>query len=198
MGMSDARTIAVYDARAQTYSDLVSRTTPDADLQAFLDAMPEGGRALDLGCGPGNSAAMMHDAGLEVEAWDASAQMVQLARKAAGVTVRKATFDALDAVDVYDGVWANFSLLHAPKPDMPRHLAAIRQAVKPGGLFHIGLKTGQDTARDRLGRIYAYYTVPEITALIEAAGFTPRRIREGVDTGLSGEMAPFVVILSDG
>ena len=66
--MSDKRTIAVYDARAQAYLDLVSKDTPDADLQAFLDAMPEGGRALDLGCGPGNSAAMMRDAGLQVDA----------------------------------------------------------------------------------------------------------------------------------
>lgn len=198
--MSDKRTIAVYDAKADEYSRLVSRHEPDADLQAFIDAMPNKGRALDLGCGPGNSAAMMQEAALVVEAWDASAQMVQLARRKEGVTVRKATFEALGNAEEnsFDGVWANFSLLHAPRQDLPRHLAAIRRLVKPGGLFHIGMKLGEGDYRDRIGRQYSYYTLAELTALIKAAGFTPRSTREGSEAGLSGEVSPFAVILSDG
>ena len=198
--MTDKRTIAVYDAKADDYARLVSRDKPDRDLQAFLDAMPKGGRALDLGCGPGNSAAIMREAGLEVEAWDASEQMVELARRKEGVTVRKATFDALEGerADSFDGIWANFSLLHAPKEDLPRHLNAIRKVIKTGGLFHIGMKLGEGEHRDRIGRQYSYYTLEELISLIETAGFAPQRIREGEEAGLSGETSPFAVILSDG
>ncbi|MEM7472352.1 MAG: class I SAM-dependent methyltransferase [Pseudomonadota bacterium] len=195
--MSDKRTIAVYDARAQAYLDLVSKDTPDADLQAFLDAMPEGGRALDLGCGPGNSAAMMRDAGLQVDAWDASSQMVQIARTKYKLDARKAVFDDLDAEAVYDGIWANFSLLHAPKSDMPRHLAAIKRALKPGGVFHIGMKLGEEDQRDSIGRLYAYYTLEKLKTYLTDAGFTPHTTREGAEAGLSGEVAPFAIILSD-
>lgn len=196
--MSDKETIDVYNAQAEKYAGLVSRGDPDEDLQAFIDAMPEGGLALDLGCGPGNSAAMMQDAGLRVEATDASPEMVKLARETYGIEARQAVFDDLDAADHYDGIWANFSLLHAPKIDMPRHLAAIRKALKPGGIFHIGTKTGdRDAMRDRIGRIYAYYQVDELKGLLSDAGFTPRRTREGEGTGLDGSVAPFVVILSD-
>ncbi len=196
--MSDRETIDVYNARAASYDTLVSRSTPDADLRAFIDAVPPGGLVLDLGCGPGNSAAMMAAAGLVVEASDASHEMVKIARDTYGVDAQVATFDDLAAVGRYDGIWANFSLLHASKADMPRHLAAIKRALKPGGVFHIGVKTGTDELRDSIGRMYSYYTVPELDGLLQAAGFTPHSHREGVDKGLSGEMASFVIILSDG
>ena len=137
--MSDAETLKVYAEKVEDYANLVTRGTPDRDLQEFIDGVPAGARVLDLGCGPGNSAAMMMDAGLEAEATDASPEMVALAIEA-GVTARVATFDELDAVAVYDGIWANFSLLHGRKSDMPENLARISTALKSGGFFHLGLK----------------------------------------------------------
>ena len=43
---------------------------------------------------------------------------------------RQARFDELEVQGVYDGIWANFSLLHAPKSEFPGHLARIRRAGK--------------------------------------------------------------------
>jgi len=195
--MSDKRTIGVYDSQAEKYSELVSTTAPDADLQAFIDAVTPGGRVLDLGCGPGNSAAMMRDAGLEVSASDASAEMVRIARDTHGIDAQLARFDELTAVNLFDGIWANFSLLHAPKPEMPAHLAAIKRALKPGGIFHIGLKIGQDTARDKIGRLYSYYEEDELMGLLNEAGFTPRVPRFGAGKGLDGSMAACIIVLND-
>lgn len=195
--MSDNQTIEVYDAEAERYAKLVSRPAPSADLQAFIDAVPQGGRVLDLGCGPGNSASMMRDAGLDVAASDASAEMVRIAHEIHGIEARQARFDDLTEHCAYDGIWANFSLLHAPKTDMPNHLAAIHRALKPGGIFHIGLKLGDDAARDKLGRFYSYYRETELMDLLDAAGFTPRSPRFGEDTGLDGSMARFIIVLSD-
>ncbi|RED18617.1 class I SAM-dependent DNA methyltransferase [Pontivivens insulae] len=192
--MSDDQTIATYNAQAQRYADLVSRTEPDADLQRFMDGVPAGGTVLDLGCGPGNSAAMMQKAGLAVTATDASEEMIRIARDTFGLDAKVAVFDDLDAVEAYDGIWANFSLLHAPRDDLPRHLAAIHTALRPGGLFHIGMKTGEGMQRDRLGRRYAYFTPTELRALLGQAGFAVETEREGEDKALSGEMSPFVVL----
>ncbi len=196
--MSDEQTIGVYDAQARKYADLVTRETPDADLQAFIDAVAPGGRVLDLGCGPGNSAAMMRDAGLVAEAMDASAEMVRLARETYGIDAVQARFGELRAVARYDGIWANFSLLHAPKEAMPGHLAAIRQALKPGGIFHIGMKLGSDASRDSIGRMYSYYEKNELLGLLKSAGFTPRAPRFGEEAGLSGEVAAYMIVLCDG
>jgi trans-aconitate methyltransferase len=195
--MTDKETIEIYNQKAASYDDLVSRDTPDQDLQAFIDAVTPGGHVLDLGCGPGNSAAMMQEADLIADAMDASIEMVRVARDKYGVDAKHATFDDLDAQAKYDGIWANFSLLHAAKSDMPRHLKAIHAALKPGGIFHIGTKLGTDAERDSIGRMYSYYDADELLALLKQAGFTPRPPRFGRDTGLSGEMADFIIVLSD-
>ncbi len=194
---TDDETLRVYDNRAEEYVNLITEATVDADMRAFLKPIPEGGHVLDLGCGPGNAAAAMANQGYMVDAWDASPEMVAMAQTKFGVDARRASFDDLDAQDVYDGIWANFSLLHAPKADMPRYLAAIHRALKPGGHFHIGLKTGEGEKRDPIGRFYAYYTDAEITGLLNAAGFTVTGRRTGEEKGLDGVMAPWIVLTAD-
>ena len=153
---------------------------------------------LDLGCGPGIIARHMARAGLSVTATDASREMVALTASSSGVTTRLATFDEIAGEDIYDGIWANFSLLHAARADMPRHLSALNVALKPGGILHIALKSGTGSERDSLGRLYTYYTAGELDRLLIAAGFTPFSSATGRDTGLSGEMADWIAITAHG
>ena len=193
---ADRETIAVYDAKAQDYADMVSRDSHPG-LDAFLAAVPEGARVLDLGCGTGAMAEKMMAAGRIVDATDASAAMVELAQ-ARGVPARVATFDDLDADATYDGIWANFSLLHAPRADLPRHLAAIHGALKPGGYFHIGVKLGTGEARDALGRFYTYYGEDELEERLAEAGFTPITRKHGTGRGLDGTRAPWIWMLCRG
>ncbi|MFP7569774.1 class I SAM-dependent DNA methyltransferase [Marivita sp. S2033] len=190
--MTDRDTIAVYDARAADYAQIDPSCSRSATLAAFIDALPKGARVLDLGCGPGTSARHMVAAGCRVDALDASAEMIALASAIDGVSARQATFDDISGDGIYDGVWANFSLLHAPRTDMPRHLAAIHTALKSGGLFHIAVKVGRGESRDSIGRLYTYYSEAELKALLKDAGFTPGATRRGRDKGLSGEDADWI------
>ncbi|MFZ5964100.1 class I SAM-dependent methyltransferase [Thalassococcus sp. BH17M4-6] len=192
--MTDAETLRVYDRMALDYDKISSAVGPDDTLQAFIAAMPPGGRVLDLGCGPGRSAMYMARAGLVVDATDASATMVAMAQKIPGVTAWQARFDDLDAEAAYDGVWANFCLLHATRAEVPRHLRAIRRAIKPGGVLHVGVKEGEGEARDSLGRRYTYFTVPEMDRLMREAGFVPGPATHGADAGLDGVVAAFFTL----
>ncbi|MDJ0824122.1 MAG: class I SAM-dependent methyltransferase [Rhodobacter sp.] len=191
---ADDETLRVYDARAADYVEMIADAKLDQDLKAFLAPIPKGGRVLDLGCGPGNAAAQMRDRGYRVTAWDASPEMVASARDLYGVEAQVASFDDLRAEADFDGVWANFSLLHAPKSEMPRHLAAIHRALTPRGRLHLGLKTGEGERRDAIGRFYAYYTDAEISGLLEAAGFTITSRRTGAEKGMDGTVAPWIVL----
>ncbi len=195
--MADQKTIDVYNAKAADYADTFSRTTPDRDLRNFIDAVPKGGLVLDFGCGPGNSAAMMQNAGLIAEAMDASAKMVGLARTKYGLNVKLATFDDLNENARYDGLWANFSLLHAAKSDMPRHLSAIHKALKPNGHFHIGMKLGIGEIRDTMDRMYTYYEEAELKDMIRTAGFTIATTRKDAMKGMAGPVEPFIIITAN-
>ena len=194
---TDRETLTVYDKRAADYA---ARFTGDRnlDLETFIAALPTGAQVLDLGCGPGHAAAQMAHAGHSVEATDASAEMVKLAQAHPGVTARQASFDDIAGTDLYDGIWTNFALLHAPRSAMPGHLAALRRALRPGGLFHIGMKTGTGEKRDEIGRLYTYYTEDELAGLLRAAGFTPFSSRTGAEPGLDGVVAPWVTIAAHG
>lgn len=195
---TDRETLRVYDAKAEEYAKLVTETEDNAPLAAFLAEVPENGRVLDLGCGPGGSAGQMARAGMHVDATDASESMVELAQNQPGVTAWVATFNEIEGDNAYDGIWANFSLLHAEREDMPRHLAALRKALKPGGVFHIGMKTGAGMHRDGIGRRYTYYSEDELSSLLKDAGFTPFESRTGAEVGLAGTKDPWVILLCRG
>ena len=131
---------------------------------------------------------------MQVDAWDASSEMAALAREQFGLEVRIATFDELDADAVYDGIYANFSLLHAPRSEMPGHLDRIAKALTAHGLLHIGLKTGVGERRDSLGRFYAYYEESELAGLLDTAGFEILSRATGTEAGLDGVEAPWIVV----
>ena len=192
----DARTIAVYDARAGDYDDRFRQDRPDRHLQAFIDALPHPARVLDLGCGPATASAFLRAAGHDPDPVDASPAMVALANDRHGLGARLASFDQIDAVAEYDGVWANFSLLHAARSDLPRHLTALHRALKAGGLLHLGMKTGTGEGSDALGRFYCYHTVAALRGLLTDAGFTVLAETEGAEKGLAGTLDPFVILLA--
>jgi SAM-dependent methyltransferase len=191
----DRETLDFYDAAATDYADRFSSAgKPDGDLRAFMDALMPGALVLDLGCGPGRSAALLREAGFQVDAMDASKGMIRTARERFGIEARLATFDMLDAETRYDGVWANFSLLHAPRAEMPGHLVRIRRALKPGGVLHLGLKLGEGEERDTLGRFYSYFSEAELTNWLTAAAFTIDHRRVFEATGMVGIPEPSIVL----
>ncbi|MCP5086952.1 MAG: methyltransferase domain-containing protein [Rhodobacteraceae bacterium] len=190
----DQKTIDTYDAKAQEYVDFVASAEPTRQLREFVDALPAGGTALDLGCGPGNSAAYMRDQGLRVTALDASPKMAKLGRTKYNLEIKVGTFDDVSGTEVYDGVWASFSLLHAPRADIPRHFSSIHKALKQGGTFMVGVKTGRGEHRDKLDRQYTYFEIDELDQLLKSAGFTPTNSNTGSDLGLAGDVEPWVFV----
>lgn len=191
--MSERETLNVYDAQAKTYQDLVAEWDNPA-LADFAAAMPQGGAVLDLGCGPGHAAARMADAGLHVTATDGSMEMIRLAARHPGVSARQATFDEIEGQSIYDGIWASFSLLHAPRAKFPMHLAALHRAAKPGARLHLAMKLGSGEVTDRLGRFYSYYSRAELEQLLQEAGFTVASHLTGKDKGLAGTLDEWIAI----
>lgn len=193
--MSDDETLRVYATRTTDYARLIAGADPRLD--AFIARLPDGARILDLGCGPGQAAAAMADAGHSVLAVDAVPEMVALAARHPGVTARVQTFDQITGTALYDAVWANFSLLHAERHALPGILDALHRALKTGGHFHIGMKTGTGTHRDTIGRRYTYVTETELRGLLTTAGFNVTDMATGRDKGLDGTPSDWITLAAD-
>lgn len=179
---ADQETLEYYTRAAAAYAE---RTEPEADspiLKRFAGMVPKGGAVLDFGCGPGWAAHRFSKLGFEVSAMDGSAGLAEEARRRYGLDVTVADFGALDAEAAFDGIWASFCLLHDSRAAMPAHLARLHRALRPGGAFYIGLKEGTGEHRDSLSRLYTYFTLPEMTDLLTAAGF--RVIGHEKDSGI--------------
>ena len=196
MRRSDQQTIAVYDLRADEYAKAFTKAETAPALLRFIDRLPKQARVLDLGCGPGTHAAIMTANGFEVTATDASAAMVELARSRSKADVRQAEFGDLSDEQIYNAVWANFSLLHAPRSAFPVHLKQIAAALKAKGIFHIGMKTGEGERRDHLGRIYTFYSPEELRGLLQVAGFVVLEENTGEGVGLAGTIDPWIEIVA--
>ncbi|MGB1157524.1 MAG: class I SAM-dependent methyltransferase [Alphaproteobacteria bacterium] len=192
----DRETIAVYDAKFEDYANLFTSDKPSASLLRFINAVAPEGSVVDLGCGPGNSARAMAVSGLKVTAVDASAGMISLVEGTPNITAVQADFSWLDQTAAFDGIWANFSLLHAEREAFAGHLRAAAGALKPGGIFHLGMKTGEGTKRDALGRRYSYFTRSEFELMLLNEGFDILHVKEGEEVGLAGNLDPFILILS--
>lgn len=192
----DKDTLAYYGRAAGDYAERTAHLDKDPALQTFMAALPNGARVLDLGCGPGVMSARMAAKGFSVLATDAVPEMVKMAAAHPGVEARVARFDGIDGDAEFDGVWANFSLLHAPREDLPGHLSDIRRALRPGGLFHIGMKTGEGEKRDDLGRLYTFVTEAALCGLLQDAGFEVMDSTRGREAGMSGVPEDWVTVLS--
>ena len=185
--MADKQTIKAYDSNVDTYKKMVSKLPDLKPLQAFIAELPQGALVLDWGSGPGYLANRMRQAGLKPVCSDASAEMVAAAQQDFGLEARQESFSALQAISLYQGIWANFSLLHAERTDFPQHIAAAATALVPSGVFYLALKSGSGVARDDLGRLYAYYTQSELEDITRTYGLHVIRIFAGRSAGMSGK-----------
>ncbi|WP_282169914.1 class I SAM-dependent methyltransferase [Ruegeria atlantica] len=193
--MTDRKTIDAYTTRVAEYLSVPLPPEQIEARMAFAEAVAPGGYVLDLGSGPGADSMFFLREGLRVRALDATPAFVEHAREN-GVDAHVGTFDDVTDTATFDGIYASFSLLHAPRKDFPRHLAAIHRALKPEGIFFLGLKLGTGEHRDDIDRYYTYFSQTEIEEALAEAGFTIDRITTGVGKGLAGSYDGFILVIA--
>lgn len=190
---SDVETLAFYNKIAEQSVGQHQHAKEGHDLTEFLNLLPMNGLVLDLGCGMGQSALAMMNSGFKVKAMDASQGMVDMAR-AIGVDAKLASFFDLVDTQVYDGIWCNFALLHAPMIDVPRHLEAMKTALKQGGILHLSVIEGAGEIRDHLGRMYTYFDAMQLQDMLANAGLTLTHFERGQKNGMGKDSHPIMII----
>ncbi|MFT4184029.1 MAG: class I SAM-dependent methyltransferase, partial [Rhizobium sp.] len=169
MTVSDP-TATFYDDNATLYAGR-KRNLPQHRLDAFLAGLPAGASILELGCGGGQDAAYMISRGFDVTPTDGSTELARQAEMLIGRPVKIMRFEALDAEAMFDGVWAEASLLHVPRTSLGDVLDRVRRALKDDGIFHATFKAGDAEGHDMFGRYYNYPSAAWLTSLLGEGGW---------------------------
>ncbi|CAI8375728.1 MAG: Uncharacterised protein [Alphaproteobacteria bacterium UBA4588] len=190
--MNDKQTIEVYNQNVEKYRALVDKLPNTKTLKSFMSRFKAGANILDFGCGVGDSAAVMRAEGLLPVCRDGSVEMVRTANDLYQLDASVALFSELVDNNIFDGVWANFSLLHARKSEFPNLISALHTSLKPHGWLFVALKLGDGEMRDKFGRHYAYYEEDELDSILIKAGFATDEKIYGKSKGMAGTDEPWI------
>lgn len=179
----DRDTIAVYDAEGAHYAIRRGIQRPERSRR-FGDALPTGGRRLDLGTGPGHHLALLGEPTFALDASWSMAAAAHATGDAAGV-VQADLLDLPFGRHAFDGVWASKSLQHVSATELPSALAELHRVTTVGGRLEMTVFAGDgegvtDEADDDLpGRFFALWSPERLRTVIEAAGFSVEELTVG-------------------
>ncbi|WBG90526.1 class I SAM-dependent methyltransferase [Pantoea piersonii] len=134
----------------------------------FTALLPAHGSVLDAGCGSGRDAKAFAEQGFQVEAFDASPELAELASQHSGLPVKVMRFQELDVSAHYDGIWCCASLLHVPRAELPEVFRRLAKALKAGGVLYASFKYGQGEREDN-GRVFTDMRVGEIAEILRGS-----------------------------
>ncbi len=127
---------------------------------------------LDFGCGPGRDLCVFRSMGHMPVGLDGCPNFVAMAREASGCEVWQQDFLALDLpAERFDGIYANASLFHVPRQELPRVLGQLHSALKPGGVLFASNPRGQNDEGWNGPRYGSYHDWENWKQLLADAGF---------------------------
>ncbi len=189
MGDAVGDTVRAYDLDAEAYAGRTQ--VPDgvrADLEQLAADLGVGARVLEIGSGGGRDALLMEALGLHVRRTDITPAFVALlVEQGHACDLLDPLVDDLSSPDgPYDGVWANASLLHVRRADLPAVLAGLARVTRPGGLLRISLKEGDGEGWSTHGSIssprhFTYWRAAALEEVVAGEGWSYVSVRTGIE-----------------
>jgi 2-polyprenyl-3-methyl-5-hydroxy-6-metoxy-1,4-benzoquinol methylase len=174
----NSETLQTYELAAARYAERTVRSDGEPDDLVPLVAAhaPPGAEVLEVGSGPGYDAARLEALGFRVRRSDATLAFVELQR-GQGHEIDVLDVRTDDLGGPYDVVFAHAVLLHIDRAELPRVLARLRDAVRPGGLLAMSLKEGDgeewSSHKVELPRHFTYWREGPLRVALEGAGWEP-------------------------
>lgn len=168
-----AATVQHYEARAADFWEGTKDHDVSQNYQALLGALParKGLRILDFGCGPGRDLLAFRALGHSPVGLDGSLAFCAMAKEKSGCEVLHQNFLQLQlSPQSFDGIFANASLFHIPRQELPRILSELKAALVPGGILFSSNPRGSEEgwSDDRYGN---YMEFDLYQSLLQDAGF---------------------------
>ena len=168
-------TLAHYDSRAEDFWQGTRGHDVTQNIAALLRhiTVDPPFSVLDFGCGPGRDLVAFTELGHTAIGLDGSARFAAMAGEHSGCEVWQQDFLKLDLPAArFDGVFANASLFHVPRADLPRVLRELHATLKPGGALFSSIPRGNNEEGWTRGRYGSYHDLEAWQGFMTGAGFT--------------------------
>ncbi|MHC4445337.1 MAG: class I SAM-dependent DNA methyltransferase [Planctomycetota bacterium] len=139
---------AVADEYARQFANELEHKPLDRELlKRFADMVGNSGPVCDLGCGPGQTTAYLHNLGVNVYGLDLSEGILQKARQLhPGIQFERGNMLSLDRDnDSLAGVVAFYAIVHFSLNQVQQVFDEIKRVLQPAGLFLFSYHIGQET-----------------------------------------------------
>lgn len=158
-------TLDYYNKNAKIYCEQTLVGNMQENYNRFLKHLNKNAYILDFGCGSGRDSKYFLDNGYKVKAIDGSIEMCKLASKYINQEVKCMKFEELNDIEIYDGIWANSSILHVEKENLIDILIKMINALKVNGIIYASFKLGTGY-EIKEGKYYNYLTKNEMIKIL--------------------------------
>lgn len=168
---------AVYERQASWWHERRSRSLYEsAWLDAFIAALPAGGRVLDLGCGSGVPIGeYLRASGLRVSGMDYSAAMIEIAKtNFPNESWVVADMRQLGHTPQFDGILSWDAFFHLSVDEQRAVLPDLAARIRPGGAFMLTVGHGEGEVLGCVNGDCVYHASlsdAEYRAVLTASGF---------------------------
>lgn len=168
------RTLAHYHARADAFWEGTRHHDVEQNIEALLrhivGAPPF--MILDFGCGPGRDLRTFVQRGHRAIGLEGAPALAEMAQLHGTCEVWQQDFLQLRLPDGYfDGVFANASLFHVPRQELPRVLRQLHATLKRDGVLFSSNPRGNNEESINGERYGAYYDLATWRSYLAEAGF---------------------------
>lgn len=168
------RTLGHYQARAEAFWEGTRHHDVEQNIEALLRHIQSTApfTILDFGCGPGRDLKTFTQRGHRAIGLEGAGALAAMARAHSDCDVWEQDFLDLDLPAAhFDGIFANASLFHVPRRELPRVLRQLHVTLKPGGVLFSSNPRGNNEESVGGGRYGAYYNLATWRAFLGDAGF---------------------------